>query len=273
MRHTYVVRLKDADLPTLIRAAQRDEPRAVDTLLGAIRPSLIRYFSQRLTPDLAEDLAQVALVRTVKALPRIEAERASAFIARIAQNLLRSAYKSRVRDARRYAGVSVDEIESASASDADVEQQDLIAAVRSASERALPRELRDIIFALLRGQSHAEIAAKQGISRVTVRTRLMRAREILRRELAHNAAPATMIRVDKSGWLPLPASSPSPNRSPHELAWVPNAHDSRRCMGELPDFVARAETSNEADRAFQSEGHQACTSMLTLEPAVKLVSS
>ena len=196
MRHAYVVRLKDADLPTLIRAAQRDESRAVDTLLGTIRPSLIRYFSRHLTPDLAEDLTQVALIRTIKALPRVDAERASAFIARIAQNLLRSAYKSRVRDARRYAaGVSVDEVESQSASDAVVEQQDLVAAVRTASERALPPELREIIFALLRGQSHAEIAARQGISRVTVRTRLMRAREILRTELAHEIAPSTALRV------------------------------------------------------------------------------
>ena len=195
MRHAYVVRLKDADLPTLIRAAQRDEPRAVDKLLGTIRPSLIRYFSRKLTPDLAEDLAQVTLIRTIKALPRIDAERAGAFIARIAQNLLRSAYKSRVRDARRYAGISVDEIESSSTSDAEVEQQDLIAAVRSASERVLPRELREIILALLRGQSHAEIALKQGISRVTVRTRLMRAREILRRELAHDVASSIAQRA------------------------------------------------------------------------------
>ena len=71
MRNTNVFRLKDAVLPTLIRAAQRDEHRAVDTLISTIRTSLIRYFSRKLTPDLADDLAQVALIRTIKAVTRI----------------------------------------------------------------------------------------------------------------------------------------------------------------------------------------------------------
>jgi DNA-directed RNA polymerase specialized sigma24 family protein len=46
-----------------------------------------------------------------------------------------------------------------------------------------------VVLALLRGQTTAEIAASQGVSPITVRTRLMRARAILRRELPDYLPP------------------------------------------------------------------------------------
>ena len=199
MRRPHVIRLCGDELTPLVRAAQRDEPRAVDRLLAAIRPPLVQYFSRRVPDDTADDLTQVALIRVARALPRIEPERAGSFVATIAQNLLRTAFRRRARDGRRFAAnVEPDEFESSDTTDGEVELQDQVAAVRRASAKVLPRELREIVFGLLRGQSHAEIAAKQGVSRVTVRTRLLRARMILRQELLHRGPAVECRRLPSS---------------------------------------------------------------------------
>lgn len=184
MRHVQPVRLKGLDLPRLVRAAQRDETRALNDLLGAIRPPLLRYFARRLPFDEAEDLSQIALIRITNALRRIDPDRADAFIARVAQNLVRTAYRTRQRELERYAeSIDVDEIESERTTDAAIEWHDLAAAVTGASLRMLPQELREIVLSLLYGHSHAEIAERQGVSQITVRTRLLRARTVLRKEL------------------------------------------------------------------------------------------
>ena len=184
MRSFTPVRLNAEKLAMLVIAAQRDGDRAIDTLLKAIRSPLAEYFTRHLPADEADDLAQLALIRVARALPRIDADRASAFVATIAQNLLRTAQRRMARDAKRFTSNAViDKIESALRADEEADQHDLVEAVRRVSVTALPRELREIVLALMRGQSHAEIAAKQGVRQVTVRTRLVRARAILREEL------------------------------------------------------------------------------------------
>ena len=184
MRHSGAIALNGDQLALLVMAAQQDETRALDRLLSTIRPALFSYFARRLPDDLADDLAQVALIRIVKALPRIDPKRASSFIGTIGQNLLRTAFRRQSRDARRVASsITPDELESDVTADQEVELQDLLDAVMRASSRTLTHELRDVVTALLRGQDRADIAATQGISQITVRTRLMRARVILREEL------------------------------------------------------------------------------------------
>ena len=184
MLHVHGVRLNAAQVSTLVHNAQSEKPGAIDKLLTTVRPALFRYFRHQLPADVAEDLAQLALIRITRALPRIDAARAHAFISRVAQNLLRSAHKRRHREASRHAAaIDVDEIESGTAADGEAEWHEAEALVRSAVERVLPRELRDTMLALLRGQSHAEIALSQGVSRITVRTRLLRARMLLKMEL------------------------------------------------------------------------------------------
>jgi RNA polymerase sigma factor (sigma-70 family) len=178
-----------------VRAAQNDEDRALDRLLSTVRPALLSYFCRRVPEDVAEDLAQIALIRIVKALPRIDPERAGAFIATIGQNLLRTTFRRQARDSRRLASsITPDEIESGVTADAEVELQDLLDAVVRASSRTLSHELRDVVVALLQGQSRAEIAATQEISQITVRTRLMRARLILREELGQSRATPRSLR-------------------------------------------------------------------------------
>lgn len=184
MRHSGAIDLSGDQLALLVTAAQQDETRALDKLLSTVRPALFSYFARRVPEDLAEDLAQVALIRIVKALPRIDPQRASGFIGTIGQNLLRTTFRRQARDARRVApSVTPDELESAITADQEVDLQDLLDAVMRASSRTLTHELRDVVTALLNGQDRADIAAAQGISQITVRTRLMRARMILREEL------------------------------------------------------------------------------------------
>ncbi len=184
MRGPCTIPLNADRLAVLVRAAQRDENRALDRLLSTVRPALLSYFCRRVAADVADDLAQIALIRIAKALPRIEPERASAFIGTIGKNLLRTSLRRQARDSERLAAsITPDELESGVTADALVEQEDLIQAVLRASGQSLPHELRDVVQALLRGESRTHIAATQGISQITVRTRLMRARLILRQEL------------------------------------------------------------------------------------------
>lgn len=195
MRSFTLIRLNAEDFARLVQSAQRDQDPALDTLLAAARPSLLHYFRRRLPADDAEDLTQLALLRITRALPRIEPERASAFIGTIAHNLLRTTQRRIARDAKRFASNAVLDTIATTSSDEESEQLEFIAALRQVSITMLPRELGDIILALLNGQSHAEIAALQGVRPVTVRTRLVRAREILRRELRQFGMATDLRRV------------------------------------------------------------------------------
>jgi RNA polymerase sigma factor (sigma-70 family) len=187
MQRSGVIDLNGERLTRLVTAAQQDETRALDKLLSTVRPVLFAYFARRVPDDLADDLAQIALIRIVKALPRIDPKRAGGFIGTVSHNLLRTAFRHQARDARRVApSVTPDELESGVTADQEVDLQDLLDAVMRASSRTLTHELRDVVTALLRGQDRADIAATQGISQITVRTRLMRARVILREELGES---------------------------------------------------------------------------------------
>lgn len=188
MRQSGTLDLNGDQLALLVTAAKQDENRALDRLLTAVRPPLFSYFARRVPDDLADDLTQIVLIRIVKALPRIDPTRASGFIGTIGHNVLRTAFRREAREARRVASsVTPDELESDVTADREVEMQDLLDAVMRASTRTLTHELRDVVTALLRGEDRAEIATTQGISQITVRTRLMRARVILREELGEAA--------------------------------------------------------------------------------------
>jgi len=175
----------DADeLSRLMESAQHGEARAIDTLLGALRPPLLAFFARRLSLSSAEDLAQAALVRIATALPRIQPDRADRYVRTVARNLLRTAYRSRAREVRRSAPVEFAEaIASAESFDSQAEYRDLALAVHRASMEVLPPPLRVVVLGLLEGQTPAEIAASLHLSPVTIRTRLVRARVLLRHEL------------------------------------------------------------------------------------------
>jgi DNA-directed RNA polymerase specialized sigma24 family protein len=75
--------------------------------------------------------------------------------------------------------VAADEV-----ADGSAEYEDLAHAVHDACLRIEQPALRDIALGVLRGYSTSELANEFAISPITVRTRLMRIRTSLRRELA-----------------------------------------------------------------------------------------
>lgn len=179
----YVAWPPPEELGALLDRAQRGDVYARDQLLTALRSPLLGYFSYRLPED-AEDLAQTALIRISRAIPRIDPGRANHYISTVARNLLRTAYRRRGRDRRRYAPEALTEaVDSRIALDLDVEYRELAQAIQQVSAAKLPPALARIVLSLLAGDTTAEIAAAQQVSPITIRTRLLRARACLRREL------------------------------------------------------------------------------------------
>jgi len=165
-----------------IRAAQAGDRQALEQLLGGLRPLFLTYFSRRLSSDLAEDFTQIALLRIARAVDRIDPERANPYVTTVLRNLLRTARSRQLRDERRYLGV--DDLIADTRQDIGTrtEYEELARAVHRISATTLPAPLADIVLGLLRGETPNEIAHRQGVSPITIRTRLLRARAILRRE-------------------------------------------------------------------------------------------
>lgn len=171
-------------LSELVKRAQEDQSPATEELLAFLRPSLLSFFKRRLTVDAAEDLTQRALVRIGGAVRRIDPKRADVYISTVARNLLRTAYRSEARDRSRKGPADPSELESgALAIDRRVEYGELVRAVHLACLKMRPG-LREVAEGVLRGDSAADVARSLDISPITVRTRLMRVRAILREELA-----------------------------------------------------------------------------------------
>ena len=167
-----------------IRAAQEGDRLALERLLEGLRPSFLTYFSRRLSLDAAEDLTQIALLRIARAIDRIDPQRANNYVTTVLRNLLRTARSRQLRDERRHSAVD-DLLADNRQADANAraEYQELARAVHRVSVTTLPEPLAEIVLGLLRGETPAEIAKRQGVSPITIRTRLLRARAILRREL------------------------------------------------------------------------------------------
>jgi RNA polymerase sigma-70 factor (ECF subfamily) len=176
----------------LVQEAQRGVPNAVNDLLGALRPPMVAFFSRRLSNDVAEDLAQSALLRIAGALPRIDPERADSYVSTVARNLLRTAYRGRAIDQRRHLDTELSSLISDSQPiEAAAEYKELVRAVHRVVRTGLPEPLAEIMLSLLHGETTSEIADRLGLSPITVRTRLLRARTIMRQELRSYLSPQT----------------------------------------------------------------------------------
>lgn len=173
-----------AELARLVREAQRDGHLAREILLAVLRPYFVSFFAGRLARDAADDLAQNALLRIAGALTRIDPERADSYVVTVARNLLRTAYRRRTLDQRRHADVDLAESpDSRDSAEAVVEYEDMVLAVHRVIAARLPAPLAEVVRGLLSGETPSEIAVRLSVSAVTIRTRLVRARAILRREL------------------------------------------------------------------------------------------
>ena len=183
----------------LISEAQAGSTASVNALLSALRPGLVGFFARRVSYDAAEDLAQAALLRITRALPTIEPERGDRFILTIACNLVRTAYARSAREQRRWAPEQLaDRAEPTAAVDRHAEYKELATAVHRLCYSKLPPALQEVVLGLLRDETPSEIAKFLQINPVTVRTRLMRARTILRRELRPFLYPDDMGSGDPS---------------------------------------------------------------------------
>ncbi len=170
-------------LGQLVREAQRDGTGALNRLLETLRPALVTFFERRLRSDQTEDLAQLALMRIARALRRIDPERADSYTITVARNLLRTAYREHARDLGRYVPVGAELASAMPSPDSQAEYEELVLALHRAVLTKLPHPLRQIVGGVLEDKSPLQIAEELHVSPVTVRTRLMRARWILRREL------------------------------------------------------------------------------------------
>ena len=189
------------EVTDLVRAAQHGEPGALDQLLGTLRLRLVTRFAGPLEPDVAEDVAQMALIRIASGLDRIEPDRGAQFVVTVALNRLRSECRYEAREARRLAPWEhLPSLEAFGGPVEEVEHRDLVRATERAI-RALPRDLQDVVVGVLRGLSPKEIADERGLNPRTVRTRLWRARKRLRPQLAcYTSVP--LVPEDAGGTAP-----------------------------------------------------------------------
>lgn len=170
-------------LGRVVRDAQSGRAE-INELLTFLRPALLAFFQRRLALDVCEDLTQMALLRISGAIKRIDPERADSYIATVARNLLRTAYRRHARERSRADAASPDELPTRSMSvDRRLEYEELVKAVHRACIEKLQPGLHEVALGLLKGDSPVEIATALDVSPITVRTRLMRARAILRDEL------------------------------------------------------------------------------------------
>ncbi|MBI4347065.1 MAG: sigma-70 family RNA polymerase sigma factor [Elusimicrobia bacterium] len=146
----------------------------------------------------AEDLAQDAMIRALKALGRFRGEcQVTTWLYRITVNT----WKNRVRSEKRRGlwkrvtfgllGDSDDEEESLAeklpsgepAPDSGLETEDRAAAVQRALQELEPESRAVIVLRDLEGQSYEEIALQLGLPEGTVKSRLNRGRDALKQRL------------------------------------------------------------------------------------------
>src|SRR5437879_12240944 len=100
---------EESELIELVREAQRGGPTALDALLFRSRPSFVAYFAPTMGRDDAEDAAQTALLSIVRALPRIDAERAPGYVLATASHRRENGRRRRATAARRFAPLELAE--------------------------------------------------------------------------------------------------------------------------------------------------------------------
>lgn len=226
----------DDTLSHLVRDAHGDDRAATEKLLAFLRPSLLSFFKRRLSADSAEDLTQRALVRIGGAVGRIDPERADVYISTVARNLLRTAYRAEARERSRNDQSDPSQLESSALPvDTRVEYVELVGAVHRACLRMNPG-LREVAEGVLRGYSATDIAQNLDISPITVRTRLMRVRAILRAELAPYLEESRPIRDGPNAVTDWRADQCSLLGVKHAVSYRSGPRGHRAPVGAGPEF-------------------------------------
>ncbi|MEM9555180.1 MAG: sigma-70 family RNA polymerase sigma factor [Acidobacteriota bacterium] len=166
----------------LVVRCRLGEPAAYDELVAAWHPRLWRY-ARRMTgeDDAAEEIVQESWLRILRGLPRLRRpSHLGAWIFGIAHRVL----ADRLRARYRAAGRTELDLETLDAG-AEASFDELVQ--RSSIERALERlplfEREVVLLFYLDEQPQTEIAASLGVPLGTVKSRLHRARRLLREAL------------------------------------------------------------------------------------------
>ncbi len=175
------------------RRVQREESDLVDRARGGDREAFgelvwryqdtVHTLAIRLVgPDLAADVAQEALIRAWRAMPRFRGEAAfGTWLHRITVN---TAWTLRKRAARHEASPLDDRFEDPGLSPEHAgEMVDLRSRLREEIAELSPGLRSVLVLRDIYGWSHAEVARELGITQTTAKVRLHRARKRLRERL------------------------------------------------------------------------------------------
>lgn len=149
------------------------------------RGRLLRYFRRKVGPDVAPDLVQEAFTRLLhsKALERIE--NPTAYLTRIAQNLLIERWRRLAREQSVF--LPFDEGRDApvcAEQEFRIEAMELRRAMAQALRAMTPKTRRVFLMHRMRNLNHREIGEKLGITQQTVQYHIARALVRYRRVIA-----------------------------------------------------------------------------------------
>lgn len=172
-----------AALSALVQRAQSGDAEATSTLLGQLRPVLLRYSMARLAcRELAEDVTQEVLMALLASLPRFRGEGGGvlAFAFGVASHKVADQHRARARE-RAFSSATVpDQPDEADGPEQAVLRADAAEQVRARLAR-LPAGQRDVLLLRLSGLSAQETAAALGTTPGAVRVAAHRALATLRR--------------------------------------------------------------------------------------------
>ena len=169
----------------LVADAQAGDPQAVETLIGAVRPAVLRYCRSRLATysggvDAADDVAQETCVAVLRVLPRYQDTGApfAAFVYAIAANKVADAQRRFSRSA-----MLVEEFPEQTETSLTPEEQAMAAVdQRSAMQllNRLPDRMRDVLTLRAAGLNAEQVGEQVGMTANAVRVAQHRAGAKLR---------------------------------------------------------------------------------------------
>ena len=178
--NSVISRRVQMDEQALIIRAKEGDADAFGELVWRYRDTVYTLAVRLVGPDLAADVAQEALIRAWRAMPRFRGEAAlGTWLHRITVN---TAWTMRKRAARHEAQQLDEEvfdqaIDHATGPEKAGEMIEVRAGLRAVIERLSPGQRAVLVLRDVYGWSHAEVARELGITHTTAKVRLHRARK------------------------------------------------------------------------------------------------
>lgn len=171
------------DEQELIERSKAGDADAFGELVWRYRDTVYTLAVRLVGPDLAGDVAQEALIRAWRAMPRFRGEAAfSTWLHRITVNTAWTLRKRAARhDAQPLDEMVVDTtLDHSTGPEKAGEMIELRAGLRRAIEQLTPGQRAVLVLRDVYGWSHGEVARELGISHTTAKVRLHRARKRVR---------------------------------------------------------------------------------------------